>query len=264
MRRFLLIAAALLTLFPFYWMAVTAFTPNGEIFDRTLHMFPSHPSWQAFTRVWDLYPCGRWALNSAVVSLTGAALSTLLSVMAGYFFAKHEFPGRHLLFAALICTMMIPEQVLMVPQFLMVAKLHGVNSWWALILPGAAQAFGVFVARQFLAGIPNELLEAARLDGAGEWTIFWRIVVPLSRPLIAVLFLFAVLDRWNDFGWPLVVLQDQAALTLPVGLSRLFGEHGTDWSAVMTVALTTVVPILILFAFLQRFLVRGIARDGIK
>lgn len=264
MKRAALIALACLTLFPFYWMAITAITPGGEIFTRTLRLFPAHPNLTSFARVWNLYPCGVWALNSAVVSLAGALLSTLLSVMAGYAFAKHPFRGVSLLFGALIATMMLPESVLLVPQFLLVAKLHWVDSWWALILPGAAQAFGVFVARQFLVGIPDELLEAARLDGASEWSIFWRIVVPLAKPLIAVLFLFAVLDRWNDFPWPLVVLQDRNALTLPVGLSRLWGEYNTDWPAIMAVALTTVAPILLLFAFLQRYLVRGIAREGIK
>lgn len=264
MKRAALGLLALVTLFPLYWMAVTALSPAGQIFARTLHLYPSRAAWENFARVWSLYPYGRWALNSAVVTLAGATLSTLLSVMAGYAFAKHAFRGSLLVFAALICTMMLPEQVLLIPQFLLAAKLHGVDSWWALILPGAAQAFGVFVARQSLAGFPDELLEAARLDGADEWTIFWRIVLPLSKPLLAVLFLFAVLDRWNDFAWPLVILQDQDALTLPVGLSRLFGEHATDWAAIMAVSIATVVPILLLFAFLQRYLVRGIAREGIK
>ncbi len=264
MKRFLLFALAVLTLFPFFWMAATALSPASEIFSRTLRLFPWPIAWGNLARVWNLFPYGWWLLNSTVVSLLGAALSCALSITAGYAFAKFPFRGNALLYALLIATMMVPEQVLLAPQFLLVAKAHGLDSYWALILPGAAQVFGVFLSRQFLSGIPDELLEAARLDGAGEWTIFWTIVVPLSRPLLAVLFLFTVLDRWNEFAWPLVVLQNRTAMTLPVGLSLLFGEHSTDWGAVMTVALFTALPMLALFAFLQRYLVRGVAREGIK
>ena len=264
MKRALLTTLALLTLFPFFWMGVTALSPENDIFSRALRVIPSHIEWSNLRRVWDVFPYGRWLSNSTVVSLAGATLASLLSVTAGYAFAKFQFRAKGLLFGALIATMMVPEQVLIAPQFLLVAKAHGLNSYWAVIVPGAAQAFGVFLSRQFLSGIPDELLEAARLDGAGEWTIFCRIVMPLSRPLLAVLFLFTVLDRWNEFVWPLVVLQDRMSMTLPVGLSLLFGEHATDWAAVMTVALCTALPMLVIFAFLQRYLVRGVAREGIK
>lgn len=264
MKRAALLALAALTLFPFVWMGITALSPESDIFSRTLHLFPSHIAWSNLRRVWMIFPYGWWLTNSTVISLVGATLSTLLSVAAGYAFAKFQFRCKGLLFGALIATMMVPEQVLMAPQFLLVAKAHGLNTYWAAIVPGAAQAFGVFLSRQFLTGLPDELLEAARLDGASEWTIFWKIVLPLSRPLLAVLFLFTVLDRWNEFAWPLVVLQDRNAMTLPVGLSLLFGEHSTDWAAIMTVALCTALPMLAVFAFLQRYLVRGIAREGIK
>ena len=257
-------AASCLALFPVYWMLLTALRPPSETFARTLNLIPSSLMWSNFARTWNTYDVSDWFLNSVLIAVLGAALAVAVDLLAGYAFAKFEFPGRNVLFILLLGTMMIPVQVYMVPQFLAVAALGGVNTLWAVILPKAAESYGVFLARQFFSGVPDELLNAARLDGASEWTIFWRIVLPLNKPIVAILSLLLVIGYWNDFGWPLIVLQDQQSLTLPVGLSFLQGEHVPDWPGLMIISLCSVAPIMCLFLFLQRYFIRGIARTGIK
>ncbi len=259
-----LTAASLLALFPIFWMVVTALRPPGEVFSRTLQLWPSHVAWGNLARTWSTFPVGRWLLNSTIIAVLGGALTVLLDLLAGYAFAKFQFRGRDVLFAIFLGTLMLPTQVLLVPQFLTIAAVHGVNTLWAVIIPRAAETYGVFLARQFMANVPDELLDAARLDGAGEWSIFWRIAVPLSKSGIAVLALLSVLGNWNDFGWPLVVLQDINALTLPLGLSLLQGEHVTDWPVLMTIAVLSILPIAVLFVLLQRYFIQGVARTGIK
>ena len=253
-----------LSLFPVFWMLLTAIRPKSEAFARTLHLWPSTIDWQNFLRVWSIYSVGDWLLNSIVVSITGGALTVLLSLLAGYAFAKFQFRGRDVLFVVFLSTLMLPTQVFIVPQFMTIAKLHGVNTFWAVILPRAAETYGIFLARQLLQNIPDELLDAARLDGASEWSIFWRVVLPLSKPAIAVLSLLLVLGYWNDFGWPLVVLKDEKSLTLPVGLSFLLSEHVPDWPGLVIIALISILPITVLFIFLQRYFIQGIARGGLK
>ena len=253
-----------LSLFPVFWMFLTAIRPMGEAFARTLHLWPSVITWHNFSRVWSVYPVGDWLLNSIVISTIGGALTVLLSLLAGYAFAKFQFRGRDVLFVLFLSTLMLPTQVFIVPQFMTIAALHGVNTFWAVILPHVAETYGIFLARQFLGNIPDELLDAARLDGASEWSIFWRVVLPLSKPAIAVLSLLLVLGYWNDFGWPLVVLKDERSMTLPVGLSFLLSEHVPDWPGLMIIALLSILPITVLFIFLQRFFIQGIARTGLK
>ncbi len=266
-QRFLLAALTVISLlfvFPVIWMALTALRPPSEIFTRTLHVIPTTWKWDNLWLVWSTYPIADWLWNSTVVAVLGGVLTVVLDLLAGYAFAKFDFRGRDALFILFLATLMLPTQVLLVPQFLIVARLGGVNTYWAVIVPRAAETYGVFLARQFLSKIPDELLDAARLDGAGEWSIFWRIVLPLARPAIAVLSLLLILGNWNDFGWPLVVLKERRSLTLPVGLSFLQGEHVTDWTGIMAVALISVLPAVLLFLATQRQFVQGIARTGIK
>jgi len=253
-----------LSLFPVFWMFLTAIRPKSEAFARTLHLWPSAIEWGGFTRLWGRYAVGDWLLNSIIISVLGGALTVLLSLLAGYAFAKFQFRGRDALFILFLSTLMLPTQVFIVPQFLTIAALHGVNTFWAVILPRAAETYGIFLARQLLGNIPDELLDAARLDGASEWAIFWKVVLPLSKPAIAVLSLLLILGYWNDFGWPLVVLKDERSLTLPVGLSFLLSEHVPDWPGLMAIALISILPITVLFVFLQRFFIQGIARTGLK
>ena len=260
----LLSIASIVFLFPILWMLLTAMKPPSEVFTRTLHILPSHIEWGNFSRAWSTYLVGRWLFNSTVLSIFGGALTITLDLLAGYAFAKFHFRGRDLLFIVFLCTLMLPTQVFIVPQFMTIAALGGVNKYWAVLLPRAAETYGVFLARQFLQNLPDELLDAARLDGASEWKIFFRIVLPLSKPAIAVLSVLLILGVWNDFGWPLVVLKNEPSYTLPVGLSLLQGEHIPDWSGIMVIVLISIVPVTALFIGLQRFFVQGIARTGLK
>jgi len=164
----------------------------------------------------------------------------------------------------MISTLMIPIQVIMVPEFLIVAKLGWVNTWWGVLVPRAAEAFGLFMVRQFMVSIPDELIEAARLDGAGEFTIFRRVVLPLSWPVIAVLSIFTFMWRWNDFAWPLVVLQNQSSYTVPLGLNLMKGQYFTDWTGLMSMSLLSIIPILLVFVVFQRYFIQGIASTGLK
>ena len=159
---------------------------------------------------------------------------------------------------------MIPIQVIMVPEFFIVSKLGWVNSWWGVLVPRAAEAFGLFMVRQFMVSIPDELIEAARLDGAGEFTIFRKVVLPLSWPVVAVLTIFTFMWRWNDFAWPLVVLQERASYTVPLGLSLMKGQYYTDWTGMMGMSLLSIVPMLLVFIFFQRYFIQGIASTGLK
>ncbi len=256
--------AAILCLFPIFWMLLTALRPKPEIFTRTLHLLPSHFAWSNFKAAFATYPVTAWLENSLAITILGTALTVLLDLFAGYAFAKFPFPGRDALFFIFLGTLMLPTQVLMVPQFMTVAAFHGVNTYWAAILPRAAETYGVFLARQFLSDLPDELLNAARLDGASEWRIFWHVVVPLSKPMIAVLTLLVALGEWNDFGWPLVILRDEHSMTLPVGLSLLQGYRVNDWTGMMVIALLSIVPAAALFLVLQRYFIQGISRTGLK
>ena len=253
-----------IALFPVLWMLLTAIRPKGEVFSRELHLLPSVIQWSNFGSAWASYPIATWLWNSVVLAALGGSLTIALDLLAGYAFAKFRFRGRDLLFLVFLGTLMLPTQIFIVPQFMTIAWLHGVNRYWAVILPRAAETYGVFLARQFMQNVPDELLDAARLDGASEFAIFWRIVLPLSKPAIAVLSLLVVLGNWNDFGWPLVVLKDIKSLTLPVGLSLLQGEHVTDWPTVMIIALVSIVPVTLLFVTLQRYFIQGISRTGLK
>ena len=175
-----------------------------------------------------------------------------------------RFRGSTPLLLLVLTTLTIPLQVIMVPLFRLVTGLGIYGSYWAVILPTAASAFGVFLARQFIIGIPRDIIDAARIDGAGHWRIFLRIILPLSRPLIAVLFFMSLLGSWNDFAWPLIALQDNRLYTLPIGLLYLQGQFGSDYGGTMAFALVSVLPMVVLFLFFQRYFVQGLARSGIQ
>lgn len=197
-----------------------------------------------------------------------AVVTTLLTVTvnltAGYAFAHLHVPGGSVIFLLLLSTLMLPVQVIMVAQFVLVTNLGLYGTYWAVILPTAASAFGIFLARQFVLGIPREILEAARLDGAGPLRIFLRIVLPMSKPLIAVLTLLTLLSTWNDFAWPLIALKENRLFTLPIGLLYLQGQFGSDYGGTMAFALLSVAPMVVLFLVFQRYFVQGFARSGIR
>ena len=259
-----LAAGAVLMLFPLYWMLATAVRPRSEVFEPVVRLVPGVLTAENFINVWTRYPLLTWVLNSTFIAVVAVVLTVSVNLLCGYVFAKFRFPGRDVLFFAILGALMIPIQVILVPEFLVVSWLGLLNSPWGVILPRAAEAFGVFMVRQFMVSIPDDLIEAARLDGAGELRIFWRIVLPLSKPIIAVLVIFTFMWRWNDFAWPLVVLTDQTGFTLPLGLNLLRGEANPDWGGVMALASLSLLPMLAIFLLFQRHLVQGIASTGLK
>ena len=260
----MLAAGAVVMAFPIYWMLATAVRPRSEVFEPAVRLIPGTLTAENFVAVWARYPIMTWVLNSTLIAVVAVVLTVSANLLCGYVFAKFRFPGRDALFFAILGALMIPIQVILVPEFLVVSWLGLLNSPWGVILPRAAEAFGVFMVRQFMVSIPDDLIEAARLDGASEMRIFLRIVLPLSKPIIAVLIIFTFMWRWNDFAWPLVVLTDQAGFTLPLGLNLLRSEVNPDWGQVMAVALITLAPMLAIFLIFQRYLVQGIASTGLK
>lgn len=262
----LLTAVATIVVFPLYWMIVSALTPGGQSQSSEFYLWPAAPTTENFTEVFAQQPVWRWLGNSFFVAAVGTVLSVCVSLGAGYALAKYRFRGRGLLYAAFLVTIMIPIQVTLVPAFLVTARLGLVDSPWAVILPTLFDVVGIFIARQFMLGVPDALIEAARLDGAGELRTFFRVVLPTCWPLVGVLVILGFMNRWNDFLWPLVVLQGNESLTVPVGLSTLTNSPAftSPWGAVMAVATVAVVPLLVVFLVFQRTFVQGIASTGIK
>jgi alpha-1,4-digalacturonate transport system permease protein len=261
---FLVVAGAILMLFPIYWIFATAVRPQSEIFSKGTHLWPSEFVWNNFVESWNQLPFTQWYINSFTIAIIAVAITVFINLLAGYTFAKYSFRGRTVLFYMMIGTLMVPIQVWIVPQFLVVAKLGWVNSYWGVIFPTAAEAFGIFMVRQFMLSIPDDLIEAARLDGASEFTIFRKVVLPLSWPVIAVLTIFTFMWRWNDFAWPIVVLQDRSAYTVQLGLNFLKGQYTTDWTSIMAMSLVSMIPMLLVFAFFQRYFVEGFVTSGMK
>jgi len=260
----LLVAGAAVMVFPLYWMFATAVRPKKEIFGGGFDLVPSTFVWSNFSEAWNKLPWDQFYINSIAIAAIAVPITVFINLLAGYTFAKYEFPGRNVLFLLMISTLMIPIQVIMVPEFLIVSKLGWVNTWWGVLIPRAAEAFGLFMVRQFMVSIPDELIEAARLDGAGEFAIFRKVVLPLSWPVIAVLSIFTFMWRWNDFAWPLVVLQEQSAYTVPLGLNLMKGQYYTDWTGLMSMSLLSIIPIMLVFVFFQRYFIQGIASTGLK
>jgi ABC-type glycerol-3-phosphate transport system permease component len=263
-RTLVAAVVSLAVIFPLYWMLVVAFSPRGEVFEPGLRLWPSTLTLENFVKVFDRVPVMSWLGNSIVIGVFVTVFTVIVNLLAGYAFARLHFAGRNTIFMLALATMMIPVQAIMVAQFKLVSGLGVYGSYWGVILPGAAAAFGIFLARQFFLGIPDEVIEAARIDGAGHLRIFLQIVLPLCKPLIAVLTLLTLLGSWNDFAWPLIALKDNDLFTLPIGLLYLKNQTSPDYNAIMALALIAVLPMVLLFIFFQRYFVQGFARSGIK
>ena len=264
LRLLAAVLAAGVILFPLYWMVVVAFSTRSSLSGGGLRLWPEQATLDNFRRVLDSFPVLTWFGNSVAIALVTSVIIVLVNLLAGYAFAHLRFPGSGVLLLVALSTLMLPVQVIMVGLFRLVTDLGLYGSYWAVILPTAASAFGVFLARQFILTIPRELIEAARIDGATHLQIFWRIVLPLSRPLIAVLFFMSMLQVWNDFAWPLIALRENALYTLPVGLLFLQGQFGPDYGATMAFALITVTPMVLVFLLAQRWFVQGFSRSGLR
>jgi multiple sugar transport system permease protein len=259
-----LVGGAALTLTPLLWMISASLMPAGEANQLPPRLVPSAPTLEHYRVLFTRLELSRYFLNSTLVAVGATLSSLILNGMAGYAFAKLRFPGRERLFRYLIIGLVVPVQVGMLPLFLMLKGIGLVNTYAGVILVGMASIFGIFMVRQYALSIPDDLLDAARVDGASEGRIFWQIVVPALRPILATLAMYTFMSSWNDFMWPLVVLSDDRLYTLPVALANLVGEHVQDTELMMAGVVITVLPVLGLFLVLQRVYVRGMMLGSLK
>jgi multiple sugar transport system permease protein len=254
-----------LTLAPFAWMLSTSFKPKDASFVWPPQWLPDPATLVQYESLFKYLNFARATFNSAVVAVAITLLGLLINSLAGFAFAKYQFPGRQKIFGFLLSSMMIPGQVAMLPLFMMFNKLGLLNNYLGLIVPGLASVFGIFLMKQFMMSIPNALLDSARIDGASEWRIYWRVVLPLTKPALATLAIFSFMGAWNDFLWPLIVMTQESMYTLPVALANLTGEeHRTQYELLMAGATIVILPIAIVFLAMQRFYISGITAGGVK
>jgi len=258
-------ALAVIFFLPFVWMLGTAVKADNDIFLYPPKWIPSVWQFSNFASAWAKAPFARFYFNSVVVTASIALIQLTTAALAAYAFARLQFPGRSILFVCYLLVMMIPSQVTLIPNFITLKKLGMLNTYWALILPFAATGFGTFLIRQYFHSIPQELFDAAVVDGAGHLRILWTICVPIARPAFATFGLLTTMWHWNDFFWPLIVTSSPQMRTLPLGLVVFTNsEQGTSWNLLMAAGIFTALPIVMLFLVAQRSFVQGIARVGIK
>jgi multiple sugar transport system permease protein len=259
-----LVVVAGMTLTPLLWMVSASLMPNGQSGTFPPQFIPSPVTFEHYVDLFTRLNLARYLMNSVFVSIVVTAVSLVVNSMAGYAFAKFRFRGRDPLFKILVASMVIPSQVTMLPLFLMLNKMGVINTYFGVIIPGMAGVFGIFLIRQFAMAIPDSLIEAARMDGASDFRIYWQLILPLCRPILLTLAIFTFMGTWNDFLWPLIVMTDDAMYTLPVALANLSLEHVQDTELMMAGAVMTIAPVLILFAVLQKYYIEGIMAGGLK
>jgi multiple sugar transport system permease protein/arabinosaccharide transport system permease protein len=260
----ILLLLVVLTVVPFLYMMLGAFKQNTEIFGTPLTFFPKNPTLDNMGALLNNFPFARWAVNTVTVAVVGSVFSVLLSSLAGFAFAKYEFRFKNVLFLLMLATLLIPNQVLLVPQFQVIRELHWFNTYAALIVPRAVGAFGIFLMRQYTVNLPSELLDAARVDGATEFSIWWRIVLPLVRPGLAVLAILSFTGLWNDFLWPLIVTNDTSMFVLNLGLGALVGPYDYQYGILLSGALLSSLPVIIIFLIFQRQFIDGFIQGAFK
>lgn len=259
-----LLGAAIIALLPLYWMVVTALQQPTLTVSFPPEWFPSNPTLLNFQRFFTRPHVLTWTTNSLLVSLAVTAIQIFTCAMAGYAFAKKKFPGGDLLFYLYIASMMIPGQVTLVPLFLIMSRLNFLDTYAGLILPGIAGPFGVFLMKQFISTLPTDLIEAATIDGCGEWMTFMKVILPLAKPGLAVLGIFTFMGRWNEFLWPLIVTNSSSMRTLPVGLALLQEELPMQYGLLMAGATYAAIPMIVIFLMFQKYFLRGITVGALK
>lgn len=259
-----LILTTLISLFPMYWLFVTAFTPTRDTIKTPPDLFP-RASLENFERLFtQARDYWSWFANSVIITLGVTVFHLLFDTLSGYAFAKKRFPGRNLLFWVVISTLMIPPQVTLVPLYIVVQSFNLRDSLWAVILPGWANVFGIFLMRQYIQTLPTELEEAGRIDGCSEPGIFWRIILPLSKPALAALAIFTFVRFWNDFLWPSMVLIKSPSYTLPVGVASLQSEFSTDYGLIFAGSAIAALPMIIFFLCFQKYFLEGVRAGAVK
>ena len=259
-----LLVGSVVTLAPLVWMVSASLMPSGEASSFPPPLFPSEVTFAHYADLFRRLNLGRYFLNSALIAVAITAISLFFNSMAGYAFAKFRFRGRRPLFRFLIGGLVIPVQVSMLPLFLLLKQVGLINTYWGVIVPSMATIFGIFLIRQYALSIPDDLLDAARMDGASEWRIYWSVVLPLCKPILITLAIFTFMAAWNDFMWPLIVLNDNSMYTLPVALANMLGEYHQHTELMLAGAVITVLPVMIVFAALQRYYLEGIMLGSIK
>jgi multiple sugar transport system permease protein len=261
--QILLSLVALLFLVPIIWMVLSALKPSAEVFTVPPKLFGSEILFSNFAEAWNYLPFGRFILNTLFVAGVGTLITLVASTTAGYAFARLNFKFQGGLFILYLSTLIVPQEVIVIPMFLVMQQLGWVNSYQALILPWAFTAFGTFLLRQFFITIPKELEEAAKIDGCGHIRILSSVIIPVAAPAIAVLAVFTFISYWNSFLWPLIIVNDTDKMTIPLGLQLFLGQQGQRWELLMAAATISMVPTVILVLALQKYLVKGIALSGL-
>ena len=273
-----LVVGAVAMVLPFVWMVSTSLKPADQLFTVPPTWIPQPVQWSNYTKAMGAGNFGRYAMNSLFLGVANLFTNVLLSALAGYAFARLRFPGRSFLFLLVLATLMVPYQVTIIPLFVIIRHipLFGgndalgqggigwINSYWGLIVPGAVSAFGIFMLRQFFHTLPQDLEDAARIDGAGEFRIFWQIMLPLAMPAVATLAIFSFQAGWNAFLWPLLITTTDDMRTIQVGLTVFVQQYSTQWDQLMAATVVATLPVIVVFGFGQRLLVRSIAFTGLK
>jgi len=260
----LLITVTFVTLLPLLWMLSSSLKHDTDVFAVPLQWIPREPVWGNFVRIWQMIDFALFTYNSFKLSVIITIIQVVTSSFAAYGFAKCNFRGRDTLFFIYIATIAIPWQVYMLPQYVQMRMLGLVNTHLGYILMQSFIAFGVFLIRQFYVSIPNELLDAARIDGYSEYSIYFKIVLPLSKPVIATLAIFSFVTIWNDFMGPMIYFDSMHLRTIPLGIRMFLGQFSTEFGLVMAASVVSLVPVFVVFLFFQRFFVQGIATSGLK
>ncbi len=253
---------SLVTLFPFVWMLLTSLKPLPEVFDLTL--LPREPTLQNYRIILFDYLFGQWFWNSLLVAGITTLSVLVFDSLAGYTLAKLDFPGKPVVFVLILSTLMVPTEMLVIPWFVMSIEFGWTDSYWGIMFPGVISAFGVFLMRQFFSGVPNDLIDAARIDGFTEFQIFWKIAVPLVKPALAALCIFTFLGNWNAYIWPLIVVRSEEMRTLPVGIAFFSSESGSAFHLIMAAAALATIPVILVFLIFQKQIIKGIVLTGIK
>jgi multiple sugar transport system permease protein len=253
---------AIIMLFPFLWMVLTSLKPLHEIYQ--LRWLPQSPTVHNYLAILRDFPFPRWFLNSLVAAACTTVSMVSLSALAGYTLAKLRFPGRTGVFAIILATMFIPTELLVIPWYDMSVRLRWVDTYWGIIFPGLIHAFGVFLMRQFFFSVPDDLLDAGRVDGLSEFGVFRRIALPLMRPAVAALAILNFVGNWNAYLWPVIVTSKKTMLTLPVGLAMFSGEAGVQWNLITAASTLTVLPIALVFIVFQQAIIENVAMSGMK
>lgn len=261
----ILTAIALVMLFPMLWLISTSLkSPTENIWQSPPELLPSQPTLENFSQVWQSLPFATYLYNSILVSVLTVGLNLLFCSLAAYPLARLSFVGRNGIFIAIVATIMIPFQIVMIPLYILTVQLGLRNSYLGVIFPSLASAFGIFLLRQALITVPKEIEEAARLDGTSELGLWWYVMLPAIRPALITLAIFVFIGAWSDFLWPLIVIQDESLYTLPLGVAKLAGTFSLDWRLVAAGSVISITPVLVLFLFLQKYIVPTDTASGVK